>query len=85
MNSVLTNVGISFVFGIVGIVLLVFGYWFFDLVLTKLDFNQELKEKNVAVAIVVGHEKYIGTKAGRYARMIFRRYFQAGSPQEKKV
>lgn len=53
MNSVLTNVGISFVFGIVGIVLLVFGYWFFDLVLTKLDFNQELKEKNVAVAIVI--------------------------------
>jgi uncharacterized membrane protein YjfL (UPF0719 family) len=53
MNSVLTNVGISIVFGIVGIVLLVFGYWFFDLVLTKLDFNQELKEKNVAVAIVI--------------------------------
>jgi Domain of Unknown Function (DUF350). len=53
MNNVLTNVGISFVFGIVGIVLLVFGYWFFDLVLTKLDFNQELKEKNVAVAIVI--------------------------------
>lgn len=53
MNGVLTNVGISFVFGIVGIVLLVFGYWFFDLVLTKLDFNQELKEKNIAVAIVI--------------------------------
>ena len=53
MNSVLANVGISIVFGIVGIVLLVFGYWFFDLVLTKLDFNQELKEKNVAVAIVI--------------------------------
>lgn len=53
MDSVLTNVGISIVFGIVGIVLLVFGYWFFDLVLTKLDFNQELKEKNVAVAIVI--------------------------------
>lgn len=53
MNNVLTNVGISFVFGIVGIVLLVFGYCFFDLVLTKLDFNQELKEKNVAVAIVI--------------------------------
>lgn len=53
MNSVLSNVGISFVFGIVGIVLLVFGYWFFDLVLTKVDFNQELKEKNVAVAIVI--------------------------------
>lgn len=53
MNDVLTNIGISVVFGIVGIVLLVFGYWFFDLVLTKIDFNQELKEKNIAVAIVI--------------------------------
>lgn len=53
MNGVLTNVGISIVFGFIGIVLLVFGYWFFDLVLTKLDFNQELKEKNVAMAIVI--------------------------------
>ncbi|WP_160693288.1 DUF350 domain-containing protein [Clostridium sp. C2-6-12] len=53
MNNVLGNVGISFVFGIVGIVLLIFGYWFFDLVLTKIDFNHELKEKNVAVAIVI--------------------------------
>ena len=53
MDGVLTNVGISVIFGLVGIVLLVFGYWFFDLVLTKLDFNQELKEKNVAVAIVI--------------------------------
>jgi len=53
MNGVLTNVGISIIFGFVGIVLLVFGYWFFDKVLTKLDFNQELKEKNIAVAIVI--------------------------------
>ena len=53
MNGVLTNVGISIIFGFVGIVLLVFGYWFFDKVLTKLDFNQELKEKNVAMAIVI--------------------------------
>lgn len=53
MDNVLTNVGISIVFGVIGIVLLVFGYWFFDLVLTKIDFNQELKEKNVAVAIVI--------------------------------
>lgn len=34
--------------------------------------------KKVALAIVVGHEKLIGTKASRYARMIFRRYFQMG-------
>ena len=53
MNSVLTNIGISIIFGFIGIVLLVFGYWFFDKVLTKLDFNQELKEKNVAMAIVI--------------------------------
>lgn len=53
MNGVLTNIGISVIFGFVGIVLLVFGYWFFDKVLTKLDFNQELKEKNVAMAIVI--------------------------------
>lgn len=53
MNGVLTNIGISIIFGFIGIVLLVFGYWFFDTVLTKLDFNQELKEKNVAMAIVI--------------------------------
>ncbi|OOM70706.1 hypothetical protein CLPUN_51710 [Clostridium puniceum] len=53
MNNVLTNIGISIIFGFIGIALLVFGYWFFDLVLTKLDFNQELKDKNVAMAIVI--------------------------------
>ena len=53
MNNVLNNVGISIIFGFIGILLLVFGYWFFDKVLTKLDFNQELKEKNVAMAIVI--------------------------------
>jgi uncharacterized membrane protein YjfL (UPF0719 family) len=53
MSNVLNNIGISIIFGLIGIVLLVFGYWFFDLVLTKLDFNKELKEKNVAVAIVI--------------------------------
>ena len=53
MNGVLANIGISIIFGFTGILLLVFGYWFFDKVLTKLDFNQELKEKNVAMAIVI--------------------------------
>lgn len=53
MENVLNNIGISIIFGLIGIVLLVFGYWFFDLVLTKLDFNKELKEKNVAMAIVI--------------------------------
>ena len=53
MDNVLNNVVISIIFRFIGIVLLVFGYWFFDKVLTKLDFNQELKEKNVAMAIVI--------------------------------
>jgi putative membrane protein len=53
MDNVLNNVVISIIFGFIGILLLVFGYWFFDKVLTKLDFNQELKEKNVAMAIVI--------------------------------
>jgi len=53
MDNVLNNIVISIIFGFIGIVLLVFGYWFFDKVLTKLDFNQELKEKNVAMAIVI--------------------------------
>ena len=53
MDNVLNNIVISIIFGFIGIVLLVFGYWFFDKVLTKIDFNQELKEKNVAMAIVI--------------------------------
>lgn len=53
MNSILNNLVLSILFGFIGIVLLIFGYCFFDKVLTKIDFNQELKEKNVAVAIVI--------------------------------
>ncbi|MGG7176344.1 DUF350 domain-containing protein [Clostridium paraputrificum] len=51
--DVLFNVGISIVFGLIGIALLIFGYWAFDAVLTKIDFNEELKNKNVAMAIVI--------------------------------
>lgn len=44
----------SLVFGLVGIILIVVGIKFFDLMNTKLDFQQELGEKqNVAVAIVM--------------------------------
>ena len=34
-------------------ILLIVGYCVFDKVLTKVDFNEELKNKNVAVAIVI--------------------------------
>lgn len=53
MNNILNNMILSIIFGLVGIVLLVFGYWFFDKVLTKIDFNQEIKDKNIAMAIVI--------------------------------
>lgn len=49
----LYEVGLSLVFGIIGIVLMIIGYCVFDKVLTKVDFNEELKNKNVAVAIVI--------------------------------
>lgn len=53
MSSMLNEIVLSITFGLIGIFLLVFGYCFFDKVLTKVDFNQELKEKNTAVAIVI--------------------------------
>jgi putative membrane protein len=43
----------SAVFGVVGIVLLLLGYWLFELITPHLDVQKELREKNVAVAIVV--------------------------------
>jgi len=45
----------SFIFGGIGIVMLVLSYFIFDLVAHKIDFAKELVEnKNVAVAIVIG-------------------------------
>jgi uncharacterized membrane protein YjfL (UPF0719 family) len=47
------SVGTGALFGIVGIVLLIGGFKLFDLVETKVDFSLEIKNGNVAVAIVV--------------------------------
>ncbi len=44
----------SIVFGLIGILLLLAGYWLFDLITPRLDVQKELSEKNTAVAIVVG-------------------------------
>jgi putative membrane protein len=41
------------VFGLLGIVLLLLGYWLFDLITPRLDFQKELGEKNVALGVVV--------------------------------
>ena len=53
MSDFMASAGLSIVFGLIGIVLLIVGYVIFDLVLTKVDFNEELKKNNIAVAIVI--------------------------------
>lgn len=53
MNEFLINAGLSIAFGLIGIILLIVGYYIFDKVLTKVDFNEELKKNNIAVAIVI--------------------------------
>ena len=50
--SVLTNLGLSALFGLLGIIILILGYIIFDK-LIPLDFNKELENNNIAVAIVI--------------------------------
>ncbi|MNI75417.1 MULTISPECIES: DUF350 domain-containing protein [Clostridium] len=50
--DILINVGLSFLFGIVGIAIMLIGYILFDKVI-KADFDKELENGNIAVAIVV--------------------------------
>lgn len=40
-------------FGLLAIVLVVTGYKLFDLILTKIDFDEELKKGNLSMAIVI--------------------------------
>ncbi len=44
----------SLVFGLLGMILLLLGYWLFDLITPRLDVQKELKDKNLAVAVVIG-------------------------------
>jgi penicillin-binding protein A len=46
--------------------------------------KEKTGNKRLAVAIVVGHKKYIGTRASRYARKILKTYFKAPPTQKKK-
>lgn len=48
--DILINLGLSFVFGVVGIIILILGYKLFDKIIPA-DFNEELKNGNMAVAI----------------------------------
>ncbi|HJZ94418.1 MAG TPA: DUF350 domain-containing protein [Gemmataceae bacterium] len=44
----------SVVFGLIGIALLVLGYFVFDLLSKRIDIQEQLNKGNTAVAIVVG-------------------------------
>ncbi len=48
-----SSIFISAVFGALGILMSVLGYKLFDLVETKIDFAEEIKKGNLAVALVV--------------------------------
>ena len=50
--SILTNLGLSALFGLLGIIILILGYVIFDKII-PLDFNKELGKNNIAVAIVI--------------------------------
>lgn len=52
LMDIINNLVISFLFGILGIVIMVLGYLIFDKVIPA-DFNKELENNNIAVAIVV--------------------------------
>ncbi len=43
----------SGIFGLVGIILLLLGYWLFDLITPRIDVQKELCDKNLAVAAVI--------------------------------
>ena len=50
---ILRGAGASLVFGIVGIALLIIGYFFFDFLCRRIDIQEQLNKGNIAVAIVV--------------------------------
>lgn len=50
--DVLNNLGLSALFGLLGILIMAIGYVIFDKMI-PLDFNKELEQKNTAVAIVI--------------------------------
>ncbi len=52
-EKVLRDALSSVLFGVIGIGLLLLGYWLFDMITPRLDVQKELCEKNVAVALVI--------------------------------
>jgi putative membrane protein len=52
-QNIWTGILAALAFGLVGIVLLLLGYWLFDRITPRIDVQKELVEKNLAVAIVI--------------------------------
>lgn len=50
--GVLNNLGLSAVFGLLGILVMAIGYIIFDKMI-PLDFNKELEKNNISVGIVI--------------------------------
>lgn len=50
--SVLTNLGLSAAFGLLGICIMIIGYLVFDKI-SPIDFNKELEKNNIAMGIVI--------------------------------
>jgi len=50
--TVLSNLGLSALFGLLGIIIMALGYIIFDKMI-PLDFNKELEKNNMSVAIVI--------------------------------
>lgn len=50
--NVLSELGLSAVFGLLGIIIMALGYLIFDKMI-PLDFNKELEKGNIAVGIVI--------------------------------
>jgi putative membrane protein len=53
-QSTLVDLVRSILFGLMGIAMLLLGYWMFEKITPRLDVEKELCEKNLAVAVVVG-------------------------------
>jgi len=50
----LVAIGIAALYGGLGIVLSIFGYFLFDLAERRIDFSDEIRKGNIAAAIVIG-------------------------------
>lgn len=50
--NVISNLGLSFLFGLLGIIMMVLGYLIFDKIIPA-DFNKELEKNNISVGIVI--------------------------------